>query len=88
MLPLATPVIIYQSINILSGAWSDFFTPLLVLDKNVVTPLAISRLQADTGAQMNTYFMAPVFASIPPFIIFAFFQKRILGGINVGGVKG
>ena len=88
MLPLATPVIIYQSINILSGAWSDFFTPLLVLDKNVVTPLAIYRLQSDTGVQMNTYFMALVFASIPPFIIFAFFQKRILGGINVGGVKG
>ena len=88
MLPLATPVIIYQSINVLSAAWSDFFTPLLVLDKNVVTPLAIYRLQSDTGVQMNTYFMALVFASIPPFIIFAFFQKRILGGINVGGVKG
>jgi len=42
----------------------------------------------DTSIQMNTYFMALVFASIPPFIIFAFFQKRILGGINVGGVKG
>ena len=88
MLPLATPVIIYESINVLSAAWSDFFTPLLVLDKNVVTPLAIYRLQSDTGVQMNTYFMALVFASIPPFIIFAFFQKRILGGINVGGVKG
>ena len=88
MLPLATPVIIYESINVLSAAWSDFFTPLLVLDKNVVTPLAIYRLQSDTGVQMNTYFMALVFASIPPFIIFAFFQKRILGGINIGGVKG
>lgn len=88
MFPLATPVIIYESINVLSAAWSDFFTPLLVLDKNVVVPLAIYRLQSDTGVQMNTYFMALVFASIPPFIIFAFFQKRILGGINVGGVKG
>ena len=88
MLPLATPVIIYESINVLSAAWSDFFTPLLVLDKNVVTPLAIYRLQSDTSVQMNTYFMALVFSSIPPFIIFAVFQKRILGGINVGGVKG
>ena len=88
MLPLATPVIIYESINVLSAAWSDFFTPLLVLDKNAVVPLKIYRLQSDTSIQMNTYFMALVFASIPPFIIFAFFQKRILGGINVGGVKG
>ena len=88
MLPLAMPVIIFESINVLSGAWSDFFTPLLILDKNSVVPLNVYRLQADTTIQMNTYFMALVFSSIPPFIIFAFFQKRILGGINVGGVKG
>jgi len=88
MLPLAMPIIIYESIGTLSAAWSDFFTPLLVLDKNVVVPLKIYRLQGDTSVQMNTYFMALVFASIPPFIIFAVFQKRILGGINVGGVKG
>ena len=88
MLPLATPVLIYESINVLSAAWSDFFTPLLVLDKNAVVPLKIYRLQSDTSIQMNTYFMALVFASVPPFIIFAFFQKRILGGLNIGGVKG
>lgn len=88
MLPLAMPVIIFQSIGVLSGAWSDFFTPLLVLDKNAVVPLKIYRLQSDSSIQMNTYFMALVFASIPPFIIFAIFQKQILGGINVGGVKG
>ena len=88
MLPLAMPIIIYESIGVLSGAWSDFFTPLLVLDKNVVVPLRIYRLQGDSSTQMNTYFMALVFASIPPFIIFAVFQKRIMGGINIGGVKG
>lgn len=88
MLPLAMPVIIFESINVLSAAWSEFFTPLLVLDKNVVVPLSIYRLQTDTSIQMNTYFMALVFASIPPFIIFAFFQKQIMGGVNIGGVKG
>ena len=88
MLPLATPVIIYESINVLSAAWADFFTPLLVLDKNAVVPLKVYRLQGDSQVQMNTYFMALVFSSIPPFIIFAVFQKRILGGINIGGVKG
>lgn len=88
MLPLAMPVIIYESITVLSLAWSEFFMPLLVLDKNVVVPLAIYRLQSDKSIQMNTYFMALVFASIPPFVIFAVFQRRILGGVNVGGVKG
>lgn len=88
MLPLATPVIIYESINVLSGAWADFFTPLLVLDKNTVVPLEIYRLRSDGSVRMNTYFMALVFSSVPPFLIFAVFQKRIVGGINIGGVKG
>lgn len=88
MMPLSMPIVIYQSIGALSGAWSDFFNPLLILDKNSVVPLEIYRMKSDPTVQMNTYFMALVFASIPPFLIFAIFQKHIMGGINVGGVKG
>lgn len=88
MLPLSMPTVIYESIVTLSAAWSEFFNPLLVLDKNTVLPLQIYRMKTDTSIQMNTYFMGLVFASIPPFLIFAVFQKHILGGINVGGVKG
>lgn len=88
MFPLAMPVIIYVSIGALSGAWSDFFGPLLYLDTNEVTPLKIYRLQSDGGIQMNTRFMGFVFSSLPPFLIFLIFQKRIMGGVNIGGVKG
>lgn len=88
MFPLSMPIVIFQSIGALSGAWSDFFTPLLILDKNSVVPLEIYRMKSDSTVQMNTYFMALVFSSIPPFLIFAIFQKHIMGGINVGGVKG
>lgn len=86
--PLVMPVIIYLAIGTLSQSWSEFFTPLLVLDQKTVVPLEIYRMKDDLTIQMNTYFMGLVFASIPPFIIFFIFQKRILGGVNVGGVKG
>lgn len=88
MLPLAMPVVIYQSINVLNGAWSNFFTPLLVLDEKTVLPLALYRLRSDPSVEMNTMFMSFVFASLPTFILFLIFQKRIMGGVNVGGVKG
>lgn len=88
MLPLAMPVIIYESINVLSATWSDFFTPMLILDKKKVVPVIIYQLSGNTAVKMNTYFMALVFASIPPFIIYALFQKQIMGGISIGGVKG
>ena len=88
MLPLAMPICIFESIIVHSGVWSDCFTPLLVLDRNMVVPLSIYRLRSNSSLEMNTYFMALVFASLPPFIIFAFLHKRILGGITTGGVKG
>ena len=83
MLPLSMPIVIYQSIEVLGATWSDFFNPLLILDKNSVVPLEIYRMKSDSTVQMNTL----VFASIPPFLIFAIFQKHIMGGVNVGGVK-
>lgn len=88
MFPLSMPIIIYQSIGALSSAWSDYFGPLLILDTKSVVPLDIFRLKGSFDIKMNVYFMALVIGSIPPFLIFAFFQKKIMGGVNVGGVKG
>ena len=88
MLPLSLPVLIYESIMTLSAVWSDFFNPLLIFDEKTVLPLVIYRLKENANIQMNTYFMALVFSCIPPFMIFAVFQKHIMGGVNIGGVKG
>lgn len=88
MLPLSMPIVIYESINVLSLAWADYFGPLLVLDENITMPLRLFQMSVDPAIEYNTYFMGLVFGSIPPFIIFAFFQKQIMGGITVGGVKG
>lgn len=88
MFPLSTPIIIYQSIMVLSAAWADFFVPMLIFEKISVLPLKIYKLQGDASIQKNTFLMGLIFASIPSFVIFAFFQKHIIGGINVGAVKG
>lgn len=90
VVPLSMPVIIYISINILSGAWSDFFGPYLILkdvDK-MTTPVMLYLAKSDITIQMNTYLMGLIFASIPPFVIFVIFQDKIMGGVNIGGVKG
>ena len=88
LMPLAKPVIVYISIGLLTAAWSDFFGPLLYLNSIETTPLKIYRLQSDSTIQMNTRFMALIISSLPALIIFVIFQKQIIGGINIGGVKG
>ncbi|MDY3927898.1 MAG: carbohydrate ABC transporter permease [Clostridia bacterium] len=89
MLPLSLPVVIYVSIMTLNASWSNFFTPYLVLSDEtlVTTAVKVYRLKADSSIEMNTYFMALILASVPPFLTFAVFQRYILGGVNVGGVK-
>ena len=88
MFPLAMPTIIFVSIGALNGAWADFFGPLLYFDNLETTPLKIYRLKSDSSVHMNNQFMAYIFACIPQLIIYLIFQKRIVGGVNIGGVKG
>jgi multiple sugar transport system permease protein len=88
MLPMAMPILIYVSIMSLTGSWADFFTPLLVLDKKTVLPLKIYRMSNAPNIKMNTYFMGMIFSAIPSLIIFLIFNRQIMGGVNIGGVKG
>lgn len=88
MLPLSMPIVIFQGINTMMGAWSDFFSPLLYFNKTESLPLAVYKMQMRNDVQLNDKFMGMLFGTIPTFIIFVLFQKQIMGGINVGGVKG
>ena len=90
MVPLSVPVIIYVAIGTMRAPWSDFFNPYLILkDKAKYTlPLKIYLLKGQESTKMNTQMLCFVLSSIPGLLIFILFQKYIVGGINVGGVKG
>lgn len=88
MVPLGMPTIIYVAIGVMESMWSSFMGPLLYLSEREVLPLRIYKLKSESGITMNTYFMALVFSCVPTFLIYALFQRKIMGGVNVGGVKG
>ena len=90
MLPMALPVVAFVSIGALSVAWADYFTPYIVLKDaaKMTTPARIFMLKGEKNVTVNVYMMGLIFASIPSFIIFCIFQKYIIGGISIGGVKG
>lgn len=90
MMPIALPVVVYVSIGALSSAWSDYFTPIIIL-KDIdlmTTPARIYSFKGDKNVTPDVYMMGLMFASIPSLIIFCVFQKYIVGGISLGGVKG
>lgn len=90
MAPLSFPIMLYVAIMAMIGSWSDFFTGYLVLtEKSMqILPVRVYLLNNSPSIKMNTIMLCLILSSVPMFIIFLIFQKRIIGGVNVGGVKG
>ena len=89
ILPLSKPVIAVNAISTLNGVWGDFLLPYLIIqdpDKRTVMG-RIYALSKDINFTQDEHLMSLVFAIIPPIIMFCFFQKQIMYGVNLGGVK-
>ena len=92
LLPLVMPAIATQAILSFIGNWNDFLGPLLfVRDTDWYTlPLLVNSMNAGGGSfEFVPRTLAASFISLVPIIIvFAIFQKKIIGSIVFSAVKG
>lgn len=88
--PLSKPIIATTAIMSFSSAWGDFFWPYMVLkDVDVQTIMVkIYAMQSNTSIGINTLLLAITFSIIPPAIVFIIFQKKIMNGFTMSGIKG
>ncbi len=90
ILPLLKPVtvtlIVVQSIAI----FNDFTNPLYYLPgkENVTVQLTLYNFQSQFSSQFNLLFMNVLLVTIPPLIVFVFFNRQIVAGMTAGAVKG
>lgn len=90
VLPLLKPVtvtnIVVQSIAI----FNDFTNPLYYLPgrENVTVQLTLYNFQSQFSSQFNLLFMNILLVTIPPLIVFIFFNRQIVAGMTAGAVKG
>jgi raffinose/stachyose/melibiose transport system permease protein len=90
ILPLLKPVtvtnIVVQSIAI----FNDFTNPLYYLPgkDNVTVQLTLYNFQSMYATQYNLLFMNILLVTIPPLIVFIFFNRQIVTGMTAGAVKG
>lgn len=90
ILPLLKPVtvtlIVVQSIAI----FNDFTNPLYYLPgkNNVTVQLTLYNFQSQFQTQFNLLFMNILLVTIPPLIVFIFFNRQIVAGMTSGAVKG
>jgi len=86
--PLSKPIVFSVVIFILNGIWGDFLWPYLILRDESLFTTGIKIYKMQAVAQMDTYFMAMVFVTLPPVIVYLLLQKYLMKGISLGGVKG
>ncbi|HIW31792.1 MAG TPA: carbohydrate ABC transporter permease [Candidatus Paenibacillus intestinavium] len=88
--PLSIPIFATLSIFIFSTAWNDWFWPSFILSQEN-KPLSVAIKDFVLNARrldLNIKFAILTIVMLPPVAIFLFFQKFILRGLNMGGVKG
>ena len=90
ILPLLWPVtvtnIVVQSVAI----FNDFTNPLYYLpgNANATVQLTLYNFQSQFNTSYNLLFTNIVLITIPPLIVFLFFNRQIVAGMTAGAVKG
>lgn len=90
ILPLLRPAIITVIVTSSVGIYNDFTGPLYFLpgSQNVTAQLTLFSFISQFSSQWNLLFADVVIITIPPLIMFMFFQKQIVSGTTAGAIKG
>lgn len=89
--PLSIPIFATLAIFVFSTAWNEWFWPSLVMHSDSKYPLATAIYKYVISARrldLNIRFAILSMVMLPPIVIFLLFQKFIMRGLHIGGVKG
>jgi multiple sugar transport system permease protein len=89
ILPLSKPALATLGIFTFIGSWNDFLAPLVFLDSvdKFTLPVGIALFQGSYAAEYGLTLAACVLCTIPTLIAFLIFQKHIIKGISLSGIK-
>jgi raffinose/stachyose/melibiose transport system permease protein len=90
ILPLLKPAVITVIVTSSVGIYNDFTLPLYFLpgNENVTAQLTLFNFISQFNSQWHLLFADVVIITIPPLIMFLFFQRQIVSGMTAGAVKG
>ena len=90
ILPLLQPAIITVIVVSSVGIYNDFVGPLYFLpgSENVTAQLTLYSFISQFNSRWNLLFADVIVVTIPPLIMFMFFQKQLVSGLTSGAIKG
>lgn len=79
-------VVVVQSVVV----FNDFTNPLYFLpgDENATVQLTLFNFQSQFNTSWNLLFMNILLITLPPLVMFIFFNRQIVAGMSAGAVKG
>jgi len=89
ILPLSKPALATLGIFTFMGAWNDFVGPLVFLDsvEKYTMPVRIALFQTSYYAEYGITLAAAMLCTLPTLIAFLLFQRQIVEGISMSGLK-
>jgi raffinose/stachyose/melibiose transport system permease protein len=90
VLPLLKPAIVTVIVTSSVAIYNDFTGPLYFLPgaENVTAQLTLYSFISQFNSQWNLLFADVLVITIPPLIMFMFFQRQIVAGMTAGAIKG
>jgi len=91
VLPLSRPIVGVVAIFAMTGAWSDFLLPYLLLNDSDLYTIMVEIYQVQNtlgnGFTYDEFLMLLVISIIPQIIVFFIFQKQITSSASNAGIK-
>lgn len=90
ILPLLRPVVVTVIVVQAVAVFNDFQNPLYFLPGNdlATVQLTLYNFQSQSLSQYNLLFMDILLITIPPLVLYIFFNRQIVSGLTSGAVKG
>jgi multiple sugar transport system permease protein len=89
VLPLSRPVLATLAIFTFVGSWNDFLGPLVFLDSvdKYTLPVGIALFQTSYYTEYGLTLAASVLCTLPVLAVFLIFQRHIIQGVSLTGLK-
>ena len=89
-LPLVKPALAALAIFTFLGNWNAYLWPLIVIRSREMQtlPVGVSLFSSEAGSDYQYIMAAASLATIPVLIVFMMFQRQIIRGIALTGLKG
>lgn len=88
-LPTSGPVFVIQGIGAFLGFWNNYLWPAITISDEKLYPimLMLQFFKSQRAMKDGAVLAGAVITSLPPIILFLIFQKHIIEGIKMSGIK-